>query len=109
LLTSADLYRLSLHADLVVLSACETALGKVASGDDVIGFTRGFLYAGAGSLISSLWQVDDQATHDLMVDFYSNRKTMPKDESLRQAQIKVKQKYPHPFYWAAFLLTGNAL
>lgn len=109
LLTSADLYRLSLHADLVVLSACETALGKVASGDDVIGFTRGFLYAGAGSLISSLWQVDDQATHDLMVDFYSNRKTMPKDESLRQAQMKVKQKYPHPFYWAAFLLTGNAL
>jgi len=108
-LRAADLYNLSLNADLVTLSACETALGKVTTGDDVVGFTRGFLYAGAGSLISSLWQVDDLATRDLMVSFYSNLNKMTKDEALRQAQIKVKKQYPHPYYWAAFLLTGNAL
>jgi CHAT domain-containing protein len=109
LLRAGDLYNLSLSADLVTLSACETALGKVATGDDVIGFTRGFLYAGARSLISSLWQVDDEATRDLMVNFYTNLSEMSKDEALRQAQLKVKKQYPQPFYWAAFLLTGSAL
>ncbi len=109
ILRVGDLYNLSLNADLVTLSACETALGKVATGDDVVGFTRGFLYAGARSLISSLWQVDDQATRDLMVNFYTNLSKMSKDEALRQAQIKVKTQYPHPYYWAAFLLTGSAI
>ena len=109
MLKAGDLYNLSLNADLVTLSACETALGKVATGDDVVGFTRGFLYAGARSLISSLWQVDDQATRDLMVSFYSNLTKMSKDEALREAQIKVKKQYPQPFYWAAFLLTGSAI
>ena len=109
LLRAGDLYNLSLNADLVTLSACETALGKVATGDDVVGFTRGFLYAGARSLISSLWQVDDQATRDLMVAFYSNLQSMTKDEALRQAQLKVKKQYQHPYYWAAFVLTGSAI
>ncbi len=109
LLRAGDLYTLSLNADLVTLSACETALGKVSTGDDVVGFTRGFLYAGARSLISSLWQVDDQATRDLMVNFYTNRPKMSKDEALRQAQLKVKKLYPHPYYWAAFVLTGSAI
>ncbi|MDO9529915.1 MAG: CHAT domain-containing protein [Syntrophales bacterium] len=109
LLRAADLYNLSLSADLVTLSACETALGKVATGDDVVGFTRGFLYAGARSLISSLWQVDDEATRDLMVNFYTNLSKMSKDDALQQAQLKVKKQYPQPFYWAAFLLTGSAM
>lgn len=109
ILRAGDLYNLSLNADLVTLSACETALGKVATGDDVVGFTRGFLYAGARSLISSLWQVDDQATRDLMVNFYNNLSKMSKDEALRQAQRKVKKQYPHPYYWAAFMLTGSAI
>ena len=109
LLRAGDLYNLSLSADLVTLSACETALGKVATGDDVVGFTRGFLYAGAHSLISSLWQVDDEATSDLMVNFYTNLSKMSKDEALQQAQLKVKKQYPHPYYWAAFLLTGSAI
>lgn len=109
LLRAADLYNLSLSADLVTLSACETALGKVATGDDVVGFTRGFLYAGTRSLISSLWQVDDEATRDLMVNFYTNLSKMSKDEALRQAQLEVKKQYPHPYYWAAFLLTGSAM
>lgn len=108
LVAASDLYSLSLTADLVTLSACETALGKVATGDDVVGFTRGFLYAGAGSLLSSLWPVDDRATRDLMVQFYSNLSSMSKDEALRQAQMKVKSNSPHPYYWAAFVLTGNA-
>jgi CHAT domain-containing protein len=81
----------------------------VSTGDDGVGFTRGFLYAGARSLISSLWQVDDEATRDLMVNFYTNLPKMSKDEALRQAQLKAKIKYPHPYYWAAFLLTGSAM
>ncbi|TRZ75247.1 MAG: CHAT domain-containing protein [Deltaproteobacteria bacterium] len=109
LLRAGDLYNLSLNADLVTLSACETALGKVTTGDDVVGFTRGFLYAGARSLVSSLWQVDDQATRDLMLNFYTNLSKMSKDEALRRAQLNVKRQYPHPFYWAAFLLIGNAI
>lgn len=107
LLRASDLYHLSLNAELVTLSACETALGKVAKGDDVVGFTRGFLYAGANSLVSSLWQVDDRATRDLMISFYSNLKDVSKDEALRQAQISVKKQNPHPYFWAAFVLTGN--
>jgi len=109
LLRAGDLYNLSLNADLVTLSACETALGKVSTGDDVVGFTRGFLYAGARSLISSLWQVDDEATRDLMVHFYTNLSKMSKEEALRQAQLTAKKQYPHPYYWAAFLLTGSAI
>jgi len=109
LLRAGDIYNLSLSADLVTLSACETALGKVATGDDVVGFTRGFLYAGARSLISSLWQVDDETTRDIMVNFYTNLSKMNKDEALRQAQLKVKNQYRHPYYWAAFLLTGSAM
>ncbi|MBU1054325.1 MAG: CHAT domain-containing protein [Proteobacteria bacterium] len=109
LLRAGDLYNLSLNADLVTLSACETALGKVATGDDVVGLTRGFLYAGARSLISSLWQVDDETTRDIMINFYTNLSKMNKDEALRQAQLKVKKQYPNPYFWAAFLLTGSAM
>jgi CHAT domain-containing protein len=107
-LRAGDLYGLNLNADLVTLSACETALSKVSQGDDVVGFTRGFLYAGSRAILSSLWKVDDLATRDLMVNFYANLFRMPKDEALRLAQFKVREKYPHPFYWAAFQLTGLA-
>lgn len=105
---ASDLYTLSLNAGLITLSACETALGKVATGDDVVGFTRGFLYyAGVQSLVSSLWQVDDEATRTLMVHFYINLLTMPIDEALRDAQRATMHRYPRPYYWAAFLLTGG--
>lgn len=107
-LRAGDLYNLNLRADLVTLSACETALGKITQGDDVVGFTRGFLYAGAGSIISTLWRVDDQATKDLMLEFYSKLATMDKCEALRYAQLQTRKKYSHPFYWASFQLTGNA-
>ena len=105
-LTVGELYDLNLNADLVTLSACETALGKVADGDDVIGFTRGFLYAGAKTIVSSLWKVDDTATNKLMQSFYRNLNKQDKRSSLRQAQLSLKKKFSHPYYWAAFQLTG---
>lgn len=108
LLTVGELYDLYLPADLVVLSACETALGKIANGDDVVGFTRGFLYAGDSSIVSSLWQVDDQATSILMQQFYKSLKETDKRRALRTAQLKVKDTYnANPFFWAAFQITGS--
>jgi CHAT domain-containing protein len=107
-LTVGELYDVKLNASLVTLSACETALGKVEMGDDVVGFTRGFLYAGANSIIASLWKVDDRATSILMQAFYESLKKTDKRAALRTAQLKVRDEYnPHPFYWAAFQLTGS--
>jgi len=108
MLTVQEIFDLILNADLVTLSACESALGKVASGDDVVGFTRGFLYAGADSIVSSLWKVDDQATSILMQQFYKSLKESDKRSALRTAQLKVKDTYnSHPYYWAAFQITGS--
>ena len=107
-LTVDDLYSMRLDADLVTLSACETALGQVANGDDVIGLTRGFLYAGARSIVASLWEVDDAATKQLMLSFYRNLKYGDKREALRLAQIETRAKYPEPLYWAAFQIVGQA-
>lgn len=108
LLTVGKLYSMRLDSDLVTLSACETGLGKVASGDDVVGLTRGFLYAGASSIVASLWKVDDQATAELMNAFYRGLAEKDKRQALREAQLAARQKFPHPYYWAAFQLTGNA-
>ena len=107
ILTVGELYDLELNAELVTLSACETALGSVANGDDVVGFTRGFLYAGTNSIVSSLWKVDDAATSQLMQLFYKNMKNTTKRSSLRSAQLTIKKNYKHPYYWAAFQLTGS--
>ena len=106
-LSMGDLYSMRLNADLVTLSACETGLGKVSNGDDVVGLTRGFLYAGSNSIVASLWEVDDLATSQLMTEFYTNLKKGDKQEALRQAQLSVKKQNPHPFYWAAFTITGE--
>jgi CHAT domain-containing protein len=107
-LTVGELYSMRLNADLVTLSACETGLGKIANGDDVVGLTRGFLYAGSRSIVASLWKVDDEATAYLMTRFYQSLKGTSKREALRLAQIETRKKYPHPYYWAAFQLTGEA-
>jgi CHAT domain-containing protein/tetratricopeptide (TPR) repeat protein len=107
-LTVSDLYSLSLDADLVTMSACETGLGKIANGDDIIGLTRGFLYAGARSVVASLWKVDDKATSTLMTRFYEKLGKTDQREALRQAQLETKAAFPHPYYWAAFQITGNA-
>ena len=106
-LSLSELYSLRLHADLVTLSACDTGLGKIRNGDDVVGLTRGFLYAGSNTVVASLWGVDDQATSYLMEQFYADLKTNNKGEALRQAQLATRKKYNHPFYWAAFGLTGK--
>lgn len=106
LLSVNELYSLRLNADMITLSACETGLGKVKHGDDVVGLTRGFLYAGANSIVASLWKVDDLATSYLMAEFYSNLNKISKRDALRQAQLNTKKQYEHPYYWAAFQLTG---
>ena len=109
-LTVGELYNVSLDADLVTLSACETGLGKVLNGDDLVGLTRGFLYAGSSNVVASLWQVDDLATSELMKRFYENlRNNLPKREALRQAQLDTRRGFPHPFYWAAFFITGQGV
>jgi CHAT domain-containing protein len=107
-LTVSDLYSLRWDVDLVTLSACETGLGKIANGDDVIGLTRGFLYAGARSIVASLWEVDDRATAQLMESFYRNLATHDKREALRLAQIETRQQFPEPWFWAAFNILGRA-
>lgn len=109
-LSVVELYATRLDADLVTLSACETGLGKVLSGDDVLGLTRGFLYAGTSNIVASHWPVDDRATGVLMKHFYRNMlEGVPKREALRQAQIETRREFPHPFFWAAFFLTGLGL
>ena len=106
-LTVDELYSISLNADLVTLSACETGLGKLANGDDVVGLTRGFLYAGSRSIVASLWSVDDRATSELMKAFYENLGALDKARALQQAQLKTRGSFAHPFFWAAFQLTGS--
>jgi CHAT domain-containing protein len=108
ILTVSELYSMTLDADLITLSACETGLGKIANGDDVVGLTRGFLYAGSRSIVASLWSVEDKATAALMSAFYENLPKLSKREALREAQLKTRQDFPHPFFWAAFQLTGRA-
>lgn len=80
----------------------------VANGGGVVGLTRGFLYAGSSTVVSSLWKVDDMATSYLMTEFYNALKATNKQEALRRAQLKAKEKYIHPFFGAAFELTGSA-
>ena len=89
ILTVGEIYSLRLNADLVTLSACETGLGKINNGDDMVGLSRGFLYAGARSIVGSLWSVEDSSTAALMASFYKNLKTMSKVEALRQAQLQL--------------------
>jgi CHAT domain-containing protein/tetratricopeptide (TPR) repeat protein len=105
-----EIYDLNLsHTSLVVLSACETQLGAQSRGDDIVGLNRAFLYAGTSSVIASLWTVDDQATGLLMRSFYTHLKRgMGKAQALRVAQSETRRQYPNPYYWAAFILTGNA-
>jgi CHAT domain-containing protein len=106
-----DMYNLQLAAELVVLSACETALGKEVKGEGLISMVRGFMYSGTPRVLASLWKVSDEATAELMAEFY---KHLLKDgetpaEALRHAQITQLQKKSRqsPYYWAAFQLQGE--
>jgi CHAT domain-containing protein/Tfp pilus assembly protein PilF len=106
-----DIYNLNLPADLVVLSACQTALGKEIRGEGLVGLTRGFMYAGAKRVVSSLWKVDDVATAELMKRFYQGMlaEKMRPAEALRQAQLAMwrQKRWASPYYWAAFILQGE--
>jgi CHAT domain-containing protein len=108
-LTAAEILEMKFEADLVVLSASETGLGKI-SGDGVEGLARAFMASGVPSLIVSLWKVDDEATRALMLAFYDHlQQGMEKAEALRQAQLKIMRtpKWKSPKYWAAFVLYGE--
>jgi len=96
---------------LVVLSACESALGEVSFAGGVIGLQRSLTLAGARSEILRLWPVNDAKTRDLMVSFYRNmfEKKMTKSEALRQAQLEMAHKRVDPYYWAAFVLYGDGV
>jgi CHAT domain-containing protein len=105
-----DIYNLELSADLVVLSACQTALGKEINGEGMIGLTRGFMYAGASSVVATLWKVNDFATAKLMAHFYKamERDGMKPAQALRHAQLALWNEQPlaAPYYWAGFILQG---
>ena len=103
-----DIYGLNLVADLVTLSACETGLGRITDGGEVIGITRGFLYAGASSVVASLWQVADDATATLMESFYTKLPRMNKRDALRAAQLELARRMPQPYFWASFYLSGSS-
>jgi CHAT domain-containing protein/tetratricopeptide (TPR) repeat protein len=106
-----EIYNLRLNADLVVLSACQTALGKDVRGEGLIGLTRGFMYAGAPRVVASLWEVDDAATTELMKRFYRGlmQEKLPAAAALRVAQLEMlrKKHWQSPYYWGAFVLQGE--
>lgn len=106
-----EIYNLRLSAEVVVLSACQTALGKEVRGEGLIGLTRGFMHAGAPHVVASLWQVDDLATAELMKRFYTAmlKQNLRPAAALRAAQLELfgQKRYAAPFYWAAFTLQGD--
>jgi CHAT domain-containing protein len=112
LLYVKDLYNLQLNADLVVLSACETGIGKLQRGEGIISLARAFAYAGAKSIVTSLWSVNDKSTSELMRFFYRElRRGKDKDEALRLARQRLLResnvRNAHPFFWAAFVPLGD--
>ena len=106
-----DIYNLHLPADLVVLSACSSGLGRDVKGEGLIGLTRGFMYAGASGVVASLWKVDDDATAELMKDFYQGifTKGLSPSAALRDAQLAMsRQKRWHAaYFWAGFVIQGQ--
>ena len=110
-LYNRELYELELNADMVVLSACETGIGELQRGEGIISLARGFSYAGAKSIITSLWSVNDKTTPELMNYFYTNLKDgMTKDKALREAKlsyINSTTPNPEPYFWAAFVPVGD--
>jgi CHAT domain-containing protein len=111
LLTFPDIYSLDLSAELIVLSACQTALGKEIKGEGLVGLSHSFMSAGAKSVVASLWKVDDRATFVLMSDFYQSMlsRGVPPVAALRAAKLKMLQdkSLSAPYYWAGFVFQGD--
>ncbi len=110
LLTAEDVAGMDLtDTELVVLSACDTGRGTVKVGEGVFGLRRAFAIAGVRTLVMSLWKVPDDSTRLLMVHFYEGLCSgQPRGEALRTAQRQVRDRYPDPYYWGAFILQGDA-
>lgn len=105
-----DLYQLKLPVELVTLSACATGLSVVVDGDELLGLVRGLLYAGAQSLLVTLWDVHDRTTAEFMRTFYSQlSKDQDKAMALRNAIVALRERHPHPYFWAPYALVGKAL
>ncbi|HEB61491.1 MAG TPA: CHAT domain-containing protein, partial [Phycisphaeraceae bacterium] len=111
-MTVRDVCSLDLNANLVVLSGCETGRNMIGAGDELHGLLRGFFVAGARSLITSLWAVDDETSECFMTSFYRSRRGKGKENiknssAMRLAWRTVKEDYPHPSFWAPFVLIGS--
>ncbi|MBP8980225.1 MAG: CHAT domain-containing protein [Syntrophobacterales bacterium] len=106
ILTAAELFSTQWQASLVTLSACETGLSRQKRGDELIGLQRALMFAGARTILSSLWSIDDMATGFLMTSFYRHLSKMPKNKALKQAQLETMKQFPDPYYWASFNLAG---
>jgi len=107
-LTASEVMGLKLNAEMVVLSACDTALGKYHQGEGFSNLARAFMSAGAEGVIVSQWAVADQSTAELMVELYENlARGQPIEEALRAAKITLRKRYPSPYYWAPFILIGG--
>lgn len=111
-LTTLDIFNLRLRASLVTLSACQTGRHVIGGGDELLGLMRAFLYAGASSLVTTLWSVEDHSTANFMALFYTHlMQGATKGAALRQAQLAYlagDQRHAHPFFWAPFFLVGDA-
>ena len=109
-LTAREIFDMRLDTELVTLSACQTGLNERSPGDELVGLTRAFLYAGSPSVIVSLWSVDARSTQELMLEFYKLLKNgSDKATALQEAQKRImeNEKYSHPYYWAPFILVGD--
>jgi CHAT domain-containing protein len=107
-LTANDIMGLRVNAQLVTLSACDTGRGEVSPGrQEILGLIRAWMFAGAPTVVASLWKLDDRATSELMAEFYKNLKTLSRSEALQRAQIEMMKKYDNPYYWGAFVLYGD--
>jgi CHAT domain-containing protein len=111
-LRASDVYNLQLPADLIVLSGCRTGLGKEIRGEGLVGMTQSFMYAGAARVVVSLWDVQDEATAELMKRFYGGllgRKKLSPAAALREAQVSMStdRRWSSPYYWAGFTLQGE--
>jgi CHAT domain-containing protein len=103
-----DMAHLQLPVELVVLSGCATGLNVVTPGDELMGLVRGLLQAGAQSLVLSLWDVHDDSTKEFMVAFYTQlQQGRSKAEAMQTASINLRERRPHPYHWAPFLLIGK--
>ena len=96
------------HTQLIVLAACDSGTGDQERGEGIYGLRRSFLEAGAETVVSSLWSVDSAGTREMMVDFYRNLfQGQARGDAFQHATAFTRLKYPHPYYWAAFVITGN--